>query len=56
MEKLTINIEDLNEDERYLFDERSGIYEYDGKLPREEAEKRAYQEIISKKNIQLKLI
>ena len=33
----------LTEDERYIFEERAGILEYDGCLPREEAEKQARQ-------------
>lgn len=31
----------LTEDERYIFEERAGIMEYDGGLPRDEAERLA---------------
>ncbi len=32
-------------EEQYFFDERAGIYEYDGELPREEAERCALQDL-----------
>lgn len=38
-------ISNLSEDERYMFEERAGIMEYDGGLSREDAEKEAMKSV-----------
>ena len=37
----------LSEDERVVFEERAAIMEYDGELPRAEAEKRALDSLVT---------
>jgi hypothetical protein len=39
-------IQDLSSDELYRFYERSGIYQFSGGMEREDADKRAYLEIV----------
>ncbi len=45
-------ISSLSEEERYIFEERAGIMEHDGKLSREEAERRALKEVLGNKRLQ----
>lgn len=42
--ELTMAIQGLDEDQKYLVLERAAIHEFDGRLSREEANSRAYQE------------
>ena len=47
LQKLTIEkIDKLTELQKELFEERAAIKEYDGNIPREEAERQALSEII----------
>lgn len=39
----------LEDDEKYFFDERAGIYEYMGGLSRDEAERLAYKDLLNHK-------
>jgi hypothetical protein len=55
LELVAINGVRITQDEVYCFDERAGIYEYEGRLSRAEAERRAFNEILeNRKTIQLK--
>jgi len=45
LELVAINGVKITQDEAYYFDERAGIYEYDGGLSRAEAEKRAFNDL-----------
>ena len=45
-----ITVADLKGDWRVAFEERAGIMEYCGNLPRPEAERRALAEIVKKKS------
>lgn len=42
--------ENLTESEREAFEERAAIMEYDGRMPREIAERRAMREILEERN------
>ena len=46
LELVAINGVRITRDEAYYFDERAGIYEYEGGLSRAEAERRAFNEIL----------
>jgi len=46
LELVAINGVRITPDEAYYFDERAGIYEYEGGLSRAEAERRAFNEIL----------
>lgn len=49
LELVSINGVYLTEDEKYYYDERAGIYEFNGGLSREEAEDKAFNEIIKRR-------
>lgn len=54
LELVSINGIELTEDEKYYYDERAGICEFCGGLSREEAEERAFKEILeNRKNNKL---
>ena len=46
-----IEVKDLNEDERDMYEERSAILQFDGGLTRPEAERRALQETLKKREL-----
>ena len=51
LELVAINRVRITQDEAYCFDERAGIYEYEGMLSRAEAERRAFNEILENRKI-----
>lgn len=48
LQLVSINGVELTPDEIYYYDERAGIYEFNGGLSREEAEERAFKDLIKK--------
>lgn len=42
-------VQDLTAEELYRFYERSGIYQFSGRMKREDADKRAFLEIVKRK-------
>lgn len=41
-----MTVDDLTEDQRFLYEERAAILEYEANMSRQEAEERALQEVL----------
>lgn len=45
---MTVDTSSLTEDQKELFEERAAIMEYDGEMPRDEAEREAYKDVVGR--------